>query len=228
MTSLPPAEKHRLAERARSLASAAQRLNAERGRYGGASDGLSRLFLPSLFVFSDTQRLADPEGVAETLPAGTGIILRHYDVAREERRRLAHRLGVIARSRGLIFLVGADVALARESGALGVHLPEKLLRRPALWRLQAGSGNFLVTAAVHNLAAMHRAESLRVDALFLSPVFATASHPDTPALGHLLFRRWLGETNRPVYALGGITEKSLRLLNNSGACGAGVIGALKE
>ena len=134
--------------------------------------------LPALLLMTDEARLADPLPAANALPAGSGIILRHYGAP--ERAALARRLAAIARRRGLVLLVGEDPGLARRVGAHGVHLPERAIRRAGAVRWQR---DWLVTAAAHSPAALRAAASAGADAALLSPVFATASHPDVRALG---------------------------------------------
>ena len=64
--------------------------------------------LPALLLMTDEARLADPLPAANALPAGSGIILRHYGAP--ERAALARCLAAIARRRGLVLLVGEDPA----------------------------------------------------------------------------------------------------------------------
>ena len=109
--------------------------------------------LPALLLMTDEARLADPLPAANALPAGSGIILRHYGAP--EREALARRLAAaIARRRGLVLLVGEDPALARRVGAHGVHLPERAIGRAGAVRWQR---DWLITAAAHSHAALRAA-----------------------------------------------------------------------
>ena len=177
--------------------------------------------LPALLLMTDEARLADPLPAANALPAGSGIILRHYGAP--ERAVLARRLAAIARRRGLVLLVGEDPALARRIGAHGVHLPERAIRRAGAVRWQR---DWLITAAAHSPAALRSAAFAGADAALLSPVFATASHPDVRALGPRRFAALAHASPLPVYALGGIDSARARLLQGSGAVGIAGIGGL--
>ena len=170
--------------------------------------------LPPLILMTDDERLADPLAAARALPRGSLVIVRSRDAQR--RRDLAHALREIARTRGLFLSIAGDVALARSVGADGVHLPERRIGDGA------GLSGFLVTAAAHSLAAVRRAGA--IDALILSPIFATASHPERPALGAVRANRIAAEAPVPVYALGGITAANAGLLR--GFWGIAAIGAL--
>ena len=193
-----------------TLAEAAARLK----RAAGSS-------LPALILMTDAVRLADPVPAACALPAGSAVILRHYGVA--GRAALARRLAAIARSRGLLLLVGEDPALARRVGAAGVHLPERALHRAGAVRWQ---GDWLVTAAAHSQAALRSAAASGADAVLLAPVFATASHPGARVLGPRRFAALVRASQVPVYALGGIGPANVRHLGGSGAIGIAGIGGL--
>jgi len=194
------------------------------GTLAEAAAGLKRAAgstLPALILMTDEGRLADPLPAARALPAGSAIIFRHYGAP--GRAALARQLAAIAHRRGLLLLVGEDPALARRVGAAGVHLPERAIRRAGAVRWQQ---DWLVTAAAHSHAALLTAEAAGVDAALLSPVFATASHPDIRALGLHRFAALARQSPLPVYALGGIDGARARLLQGSGAAGIAGIGGL--
>ena len=69
---------------------------------------------------------------------------------------------------------------------------------------------FLATA--HSLREIGLANRLRADAVLLSPVFPTRSHPDARTLGPLRFRLLAARARMPVIALGGMTASTARRL----------------
>ncbi len=158
--------------------------------------------LPALWLVSDPVRLPDPRAVASRLPRGAGVVARGTAPA-----ALAG-LAALARRRGLALLVAGDGRAALAAGA-GLHLPERRAARhllPFLLARRAGAPGALLTLAAHGGAAgAARARRLRPDLLFLSPLFATASHPGARPLGVL---RWLAAARRlgfaRVAALGGV------------------------
>jgi thiamine-phosphate pyrophosphorylase len=125
----------------------------------------------------------------------------------------------LARSRALIVLVAGDGALAAASGADGVHLGEARLGEAAHWRARR---RFLVTASVHSLAGLAKANL--AEAVFLSPVFPTRSHPGRAALTAVRANAIARGARLPVYALGGIDAANAGRL--SGFTGIAAIGAL--
>lgn len=152
-------------------------------------------------VLMTDDRDADWAGAARRLPRGGLVVIRARDAAR--RRALAERLGGIAS-----LLIADDPALAAQVGAAGVHLPEARMREAAHWR--ARHPDWIITAAAHSLAALMRAAPL--DAVFLSPVFPTASHPGAPCLTPARAALIAARAPVPVYALGGVTPANAGLV----------------
>ncbi len=178
---------------------------------------------------TDTERGAEPEALLAGLPKATPgrklggiLILRHRDG--EMLGRMARRWVRVAHGLGIKVLVAGDAALALRSGADGVHLPEALLRRrPGLARTRPRPG-WVVTASAHGPAALMLAERAGVDAVLLSPVMATPSHPAAAPIGPLRFTLLCRRVRTAVFALGGIDISNLRRLKGSGCGGVAGIG----
>jgi thiamine-phosphate pyrophosphorylase len=180
--------------------------------------------LPPLILMTDIHRLPDAGAAVAMLPKGSAVILRHPDGAR--RRVQARSLLPFCRACGVLLLIAGDARLAAELGADGIHLPAAMLRSGSrVWRLWRR--NWLVTAAAHSPAALHRAWRAGADVALLSPVFTTASHPEANTLGPLRFAAWCRSSPLPVYALGGITALTARRLAHGGAVGFAGIGGLR-
>jgi len=182
--------------------------------------------LPLLILVTDRARLPDPAPAIGRLPPGSAVILRHYDAP--DRADLARRTAALCRRRGVRLLIAGDWRLAAAGGADGVHLPEAMAwrGRPAWGGTQPRRPGFLVTAAAHSPAALWRAARAGADAALLSPVFATASHPDADAIGVARFAAWCRGAPLPVYALGGVGPGTARRLAGTGAAGVAGLGAL--
>lgn len=151
------------------------------------------------------------------LPAGSAVVFRDYDHPR--RIATAHRYAAICRGRGVLFLVAADDDLAAAIGADGAHWPASRLperRRPA----REGS---ILSVSAHSARELLVAKGASV--IFLSPVFATESHPGAPALGPAAFKRLAAGAPAPVFALGGVDAATAPRLAGPNVCGFGAIGA---
>jgi len=174
--------------------------------------------VPVLWLFTDQVRLRDPRMAAGALPKGLcGVVLR--DDAAPGRAALARDLARICRARRNALVVAGDVRLARAVGA-GLHL-----RGGHRLRGMAGLRGKL-TSSAHGMADLVRAARAGAGIVFLSPAFATASHPGAAAMGPA---RWNAMARRApaglvVGALGGIDGRSVRRL--AGLRCAAAIGAL--
>lgn len=60
-------------------------------------------------------------------------------------------------------------------------------------------------AACHDVVSAQYAQKIGCDAVLLSPVFVTATHPDAEALGWDKFTEIAGSLDIPVFALGGMS-----------------------
>lgn len=176
---------------------------------------------PPVMLVIESSRMPDWPAVMARLPRGTGVILRDYDAP--DRAARAARAARIARRRGLRLLIAGDGALARRVGAAGLHLPQfQLGARPPNRR-----PGWLVTAAAHDRRALARAAAIGADAVLVSPVFATASHPGARALGPHRLARLIDTSPLPVIALGGVDRISARRLP-PGISGFAAIGGLRD
>jgi len=154
--------------------------------------------LPPLFFLTDPERTPDPVAVATRLPAGCGVIYRHFGAP--DRAEIALALADIAAERGLCLLIGADPELAQAVGAHGVHWPEAQLGEARHWR-----GTFAInTVSAHSRRAILRAQQAGMDAALVSPVFASKSASAGMPIGAARFRELAQEVDMPLYALGGI------------------------
>lgn len=177
--------------------------------------------LPCFFLPTDANRLADPTPVLARLPRGAAIIVRHPDAVALE--ALATRIVAPAHRMGLKVLVAGDVRLALRVKADGVHLSERRARLGPL-RVTALPPGFVITAAAHDHLGLARADRAGAQLALLSPVYATQSHVDRPALGALRFASIARTSRLPVIALGGITAETARRLALGPAVGIAAIG----
>jgi thiamine-phosphate pyrophosphorylase len=179
--------------------------------------------LPRLLFFTDPARTPDPEAVARTLPRGAAIVFRAFGAADAHARGL--RLRRIADQRGLKLLVGADDRLAQAVRADGVHLPERLAHQAR--RLKAAHPRWIVTTAAHSSLAARRGLAAGADAVVVSAVFASNSASAAKAIGPIRLALLMRAAGGPVYALGGINNKTARLLKSTGLVGLAAVDGLR-
>jgi 8-oxo-dGTP diphosphatase len=117
-------------------------------------------------------------------------------------------------------MLNAAPELVEQLGASGCHLDSR-----RLWAYQQRplADKYLLSASCHNAADIQQARQLGADFIVLSPVRATASHPDATPLGWLRFAALVQDCRCPVYALGGMERKHLALAWAHGAQGIAAI-----
>ena len=172
----------------------------------------SRHPLPRLWLMTDERMGAGLWDALARLPRGSGVIFRHYRTA--DRRALFERVRKLARRRGLVLLLAGSPRAAAAWRADGVHgrSPHRRVPRP-----------MVRTAPAHDAREVARAWA---DAVLVSPVFPTRSHPGAGALGVMRFAALARRASIPVVALGGVDAQRFRRLAQLGAYGWAGIDAL--
>lgn len=149
----------------------------------------------------------------DALPRGSGIVFRHYSLSPSARRMLFDRVKRVARRRGLMLLLAGPPSRAAAWGADGAHGRFSRI----------GAGPMIVSRPVHDAAELRAAH--HADIVFISPVFATRSHPGGKVLGLGGFAALLAQAPMPAIALGGLDARRAKRLLAMGAYGwAGIDG----
>ena len=163
--------------------------------------------LPELWLLSDARNDAALEDALARLPEGSGFVFRHYHLVEEERRERFEMLRSICRSKNHLAVLAGDPESARRWNADGVYgAPERLQNAAPMLRPR------IIVATAHDAAEIAAAEGAGADAIMLSPVYATRSHPGGAVLGPEGFQALASRTSLPVIALGGMTAERARTL----------------
>lgn len=180
------------------------------------------LELPPLYAISNVRELGQEvflQRLDAALDGGVRLLqLREKELSREAMRELAGQVRQRMQGYGARLLLNADIELAREVGADGVHLSaaqvSALAARPDLpW----------CAASCHNATELQRAVQLGCDFAVLSPVLPTLSHPGEPTLGWQRFAEIVQGCPIPVYALGGLKLGDTELAWQHGAHGVALL-----
>ncbi|VWX53266.1 thiamine phosphate synthase [Novosphingobium sp. 9U] len=157
--------------------------------------------LPKVWLVSDARIDDRLEDALRHLPRGSGFIFRHYHLPAAERHARLLALARVARSRGHCVVLSGSASEARRWRADGAYgAAPRLASGPATQRL----------VTVHSLLELGAANRTRADAVLLSPVFATGSHPGARGLGPVRFRLLAAHAQVPVIALGGMDARRAR------------------
>ena len=151
------------------------------------------------------------------------VQLRRHDLSTSDYRCMATRVIELCRARRVLVALNADPDTALELGADACHLTAARLRgangvRPL-------PDYRILGASCHDAEELRRAVALGADYAFLSPVMATASHPEAKPLGWAGFQRLVEGVPLPVFALGGLGDRDLPDARAHGAHGVAGISA---
>lgn len=164
--------------------------------------------LPAVWLLSDERNDAVLAERLRALPRASGFIYRHYHLDNPQRWERFRELRRIARAYDHTVILADSALTALEWDADGIYSAPK-----ALWPRRQG---LLHLATAHSLREIAEANRLGADAVLLSPVFPTRSHPGAATLGAARFRLLAAHSKAPVIALGGMNRVRARALGWSG------------
>ncbi len=196
---------------------------------------LRRLWLPPLYLITDSRRFAGREAflaALERLLAEGGVRLvqlREPHLGERDYLALAESVGELCRRHAAVLLLNAPPEVAKKAALPpplgGVHLSSRRLMTlpaagrplpPPLW----------VAASCHDAEELAQAARCGADFVVLGPVARTASHPEAVPLGWERFGTLCAASPLPVYALGGMRPEDLGRARTFSARGLAMIGAV--
>jgi thiamine-phosphate pyrophosphorylase len=150
--------------------------------------------------------------------------VREKDLPPAEQVALTRELSAVARDFGAALTLHGDAALARSSGADGVHLPEG--SDPSAARAALGS-EALIGISVHGIGQLRALDPTMVDYAIAGPVYASPSKPGYgPALGSEGLRSLVDQARIPVLGIAGIDPDNVADVIAAGAAGIAVMGGV--
>lgn len=132
-------------------------------------------------------------------------------------------LAALPRGSGVVFRHGATPE--RERAVLLTRI-KRLARRRGLCLVEPGGTRFPRLRPAHSLREAIAARRAGADAMLVSPVFPTRTHPGARALGPLRASRIARAVNVPAIALGGMTQRRFARLKRMGFAGWAAIDGL--
>lgn len=138
-------------------------------------------------------------------------------------RSLLIRLQRACQRYGARLLVNDDLDIFQELDLDGIHLSSPNLMRE---NIRPVTKDKLLAVSCHNEKELTQAERIDVDFIVLGTVNQSDSHPGIKGLGWHKFLEYVENTNRPVYALGGMKMSDLDMAWQCGAQGIALISDL--
>ena len=171
--------------------------------------------LPKIIMIFDDEVFDKKKFLNLKIPKESAFLLRSYKA--KERKKIAKQLLKFCKVKKLKLLIASDIKLAEEINANGVHFPEYMIKKRnkinwVIIKNIKSKKNWIITTAAHNLQTLKKVENFDIDAVLLSPVFPSKSHPNSKNLGINKFVKIIKKTKLPIYALGGINIKNVKSL----------------
>ncbi len=163
--------------------------------------------LPKKYAITDSKRYDKPAHIlVEEVLKNTDvrmIQLREKHLKDKDLYLTALRLREITKRYSALLIINERFDIALAVDADGVHLPEKSFPPSVIKKI---SPKLLVGFSAHSLESALYAEREGADFITLSPIFKTASHPESEPIGIEVLEIVCRSVKIPVFALGGIDE----------------------
>jgi 8-oxo-dGTP diphosphatase len=109
-----------------------------------------------------------------------------------------------------------QLSLEQQSQLVAIHLKQPQLFATQRGELRVGQ---CYLAACHDLQGLQHAQTIGCDAALLSPILATATHPEVQGLGWSQFQQFAQQVDLPIIALGGLKHEDLGIAQQHAAYG---------
>lgn len=169
---------------------------------------LERLYWPHLIKISAKLEMVE-QSVDDRLfywrpePADTELSLLKLEQGQLHRLILPHR-------------IWQALAVELQAQVAAVHLKQSEVMSLKKGELKVG---VRYIAACHDAVSLQQAQQIGCDAVLISPVLTTATHPQAQPLGWEGFAELSQQSDIPVFALGGLTVQDLSIAQQYGAYG---------
>ena len=169
---------------------------------------MQALALPIIYAITNRQEIGEKAfliALENQLELGLKLIqIREKQLSDESLKRFAKKVIDLTKPYGAKVLINANIDLAHELKADGVHLPSY-----DLMKCSNKPSGLMISASCHNALELSHAQNLGLDFVVVSPVKPTLSHENGTVLGWQAFTQMIKSCEIPVYALGGMTELDL-------------------
>lgn len=165
------------------------------------------------------------EQVKECLEGGvTFLQLREKGLSEEEFYQEALEIRKLCREYRVPFIINDNVDVALRCDADGVHVGQSDMKAMDV-RAKLGADKIIGVSA-RTVAQALEAERMGADYLGVGAVFSTSTKLDAHTVSREAIRDICDAVSIPVVAIGGISEKNLMQLKNTGVDGVAVVSAI--
>lgn len=145
------------------------------------------------------------------------IVLREKDLSEEEYTILAEKVMYLCKNYKVPCILHSFTNVAIALQAKAIHMPLPLLRKMTS---QEKSHFEIIGASCHSLEDAKEAERLGCTYITAGHIFLTDCKKGLPGRGLPFLQNICENTSVPVYAIGGISNKNIDAVRQTGAAGA--------
>jgi thiamine-phosphate pyrophosphorylase len=158
--------------------------------------------IPYIWFFTDSIKTLNPISIATKLPNNSGIVIRSYTSQNKEKLIK----NIINLKKRKLFTVLISGKYKRHLSADGFHVPQ--------WIDSKNKNKKIISMSVHSGKDVRKSINLKVDLIFISPVFKSTSHINNKNLGVVKLGLMAKLFKKPTIALGGINNTNINRLKN--------------
>jgi thiamine-phosphate pyrophosphorylase len=146
----------------------------------------------------------------------SGLMLREKDLSEDEYEALARRVSAMCARRGVKFIAHQFIAAAGRLDCGSIHLPLPDFAKHASGDLRGLAAG----VSIHSVEEARYAASRGAAYVLAGHIFPTASKEGLEPRGPEFLSKIREAVSLPVYAIGGISEHTIKTIRETGAAGA--------
>ncbi|WP_027625870.1 thiamine phosphate synthase [Clostridium lundense] len=182
----------------------------------------------TLYLVTDRELLNGrnlEEAVEESILGGTTLVqLREKDIDTRDFYNIALKIKAVTSKYNVPLIINDRVDIALAVDAEGVHVGQSDMEAKIVRKL-IGEGKIIGVSA-RNLEEAIEAEKQGADYLGVGAIFGTTTKKDAKNVSIDELKRIKSTVSIPIVAIGGINEKNVSLLKDTGIEGVSIISAI--
>ncbi|MEQ1724794.1 MAG: thiamine phosphate synthase [Sphingopyxis sp.] len=171
-------------------------------------------FIPRCWLMTDARLGRNIDRIVAALPPRSAVVVRPYAMEPVGRVAMIRAIRRAARARRHLLLLAGRGSARGYDGRHG--------------KAYRGRASGIVSRSVHNVREARLAKTLKADAVLISPLWPTQSHPQARGIGLARFRQLAQHSGGAAIALGGVNAARFRKAHRHGAHGWAAVDAWAE
>lgn len=165
--------------------------------------------------------------IEESIKGGVSLVqLREKKLNETEFLKIASKLKKILKKYEIPLIINDNVKIAKKIDADGAHVGQNDLEAKKARKILGK--NKIIGVSAHNIQEAKKAEEDGADYIGCGTIFKTPTKKDATTLTKQDLIDVVNAVNIPVVYIGGITEKNVKELANTGIKGVSVVSSIME